>query len=88
MRVLGRAPAAQGIFEVASMGQAIATLEAAVAAEEATGNGRPADSAADSSAEGSNEAAGGAVSLRRRVWPLVEMLRRAKDAGEPVVWGV
>ena len=28
------------------------------------------------------------VVLRQRLWPLVEMLRRAHAAGEPVVWGV
>ena len=28
------------------------------------------------------------VSLRQRVWPMIEMLRRAHAAGEPVVWGV
>ena len=28
------------------------------------------------------------VALRQRLWPLVEMLRRAQAAGEPVVWGV
>jgi hypothetical protein len=26
--------------------------------------------------------------LRRRLWPMVEMIRRAQAAGEPVVWGV
>jgi hypothetical protein len=26
--------------------------------------------------------------LRRRLWPMVEMIRRAQAADEPVVWGV
>ena len=39
-----------------------------------------------------DEAQGGAarpgITLRQRVWPMIEMLRRAQAAGEPVVWGV
>jgi hypothetical protein len=29
-----------------------------------------------------------ALGLRQRLWPMVEMLRRAQAAQEPVVWGV
>jgi hypothetical protein len=29
-----------------------------------------------------------AVGLRQRLWPVVEMLRRAHAADAPVVWGV
>ena len=28
------------------------------------------------------------VGLKQRVWPMVEMLKRAKAANEPIVWGV
>jgi hypothetical protein len=28
------------------------------------------------------------VSLRRRVWPMVEMMKRAQAGNEPIVWGV
>jgi Domain of unknown function (DUF1840) len=28
------------------------------------------------------------VSLRQRVWPMVEMMKRAQAAREPIVWGV
>jgi len=28
------------------------------------------------------------VGLRQRLWPMIEMLRRAHAAGVPVVWGV
>ncbi len=27
------------------------------------------------------------VSLRQRVWPMVEMMKRALAAKEPIVWG-
>jgi len=84
MRIVGREPSAKGIFEVGALGSVLTALEAAVAAEEAAGV------KADEGVEGGGEAAAAAaaVSLRSRVWPLVEMLRRAQRAGEPVVWGV
>ena len=75
LRLLGRAPAARGIIEVAAMAAAIAALEAAVAAEE--------QPQADD-----DEQAGRNVGLRQRVWPMVEMLKRALAEQQPVVWGV
>ncbi len=75
--LLGREPAATGIIETAAMPAALATLEAAVAAEAQAGRKDEVDAAGEP-----------AVSLRRRVWPMVEMLRQAHAAGQPVVWGV
>ena len=79
MRLIGREPALKGIIEVAAMADVIRQLEAAVAAEEAV---RQAEGERDDSA------AERKVGLRQRVWPMVEMLRRAERAGHPVVWGV
>jgi hypothetical protein len=84
LRLIGREPAAQGIIEVAAMPAAIGALQAAVAADEAA---RADTTDADDEAE---PAAGARdpVSLRSRLWPMVEMLKRAQAGGEPVVWGV
>lgn len=84
MRIVGREPAAKGIFDLDAMGAVLTALEAAVAAEETASV--KADEGVDNGAEAA--AGAGTVSLRSRVWPLVEMLRRAQRAGEPVVWGV
>lgn len=77
LRLIGREPAAKGILESQSLLGAIAQLQEAVAAEEAqreqAGAGVP---RADK------------VSLRQRVWPMIEMMKRAQAAGEPIVWGV
>ena len=81
LRLLGREPSAKGIIEVAAMPAAIAALEAAVAAAEA----RPPAASAE---EGDDEPARPGVSLRQRVWPMVEMMKRAAAAGHPIVWGV
>jgi Domain of unknown function (DUF1840) len=77
MRLVGREPAAKGIFEVAHMPQLIAALEQAVAADEAA---RKQDS-------DEPQVKGDGVSLRQRVWPLVEMLRRCHAAKEVITWG-
>jgi Domain of unknown function (DUF1840) len=80
MRVVGREPAAKGIFEVEHMAALIEQLERAVADDEAARR--------QQQAEGRESAAGGdAVSLRQRVWPLVEMLRRCHAAREVITWG-
>lgn len=80
LALLGREPAAQGIIEVAAMPAALAALQAAIAAEEAA----PADGAA-----ADDEPAGArAVALRQRLWPMIEMLKQAHAAGQPIVWGV
>lgn len=83
LRLIGKDPAASGIVEVVQMPAAIAALQAAVAADEAARaergeRGEPADDA---------PAAKG-ISLRQRVWPMVELMRRAHAAEQVIVWGV
>jgi Domain of unknown function (DUF1840) len=100
LRLLGREPAAQGIFEVDDMPSLIATLQAAVASTNATNgndgndgnNGHNNTSIAHAAANAANAAddadTAPAVSLRQRLWPMVEMLRAAHAARAVVVWGV
>jgi hypothetical protein len=80
LQLLGREPAAKGIIEVADMGGAISVMQSAVQAEEAR-------MAAASDDDGGGGASGQGVSLRQRLWPMIEMLKRAQAAKEPVVWG-
>lgn len=80
MRIVGREPAAKGIFEVADMPALIAALESAVAADEAA---RRQAAEEDPAPQGKGEG----VTLRQRVWPLVEMLRRCHAAREVITWG-
>ncbi len=77
MKIIGREPAAKGIIEPAAMDAAIAALEAAIAAETAPAGDEEDDRDGPRS-----------VSLRQRAWPLIEMLKRARAEGQPVVWGV
>jgi hypothetical protein len=78
LRILGREPSAKGIVDVEQLAPAIAALRAAVRDDEAR-----ADADDDEDAPGRN-----AVSLRQRLWPMIEMFERALDAKQPVVWGV
>ncbi|MCP5287206.1 MAG: DUF1840 family protein [Burkholderiaceae bacterium] len=83
LRILGREPAAKGIIEAAAMPAAIAALQAAVAHAEAA-----ADTDTPNAGDAETETPARGVSLRQRVWPMVEMLRRAHAEDAPVVWGV
>jgi hypothetical protein len=82
LEILGREPAPKGIFEVRDLPRLIATLEAAIAQDDA------ARAAAGASDDDDSAPGGDAVSLRRRAWPLLEMMRRALAADAVIVWGV
>jgi hypothetical protein len=84
MQLLGREPAAKGIFEVAALPAAIQSLEAGVAEDEAA----RAQAEADAKAKGEKLPPREGVSLRQRVWPLVELMKRAQGAGHDITWGV
>lgn len=80
LAIIGKPPAPQGIVDVDQLPAAIAALEAAAAAEPRRG---PQD---DDEPRGGDR--GDAVSLRQRVWPMVEMMKRSLEERQPVVWGV
>jgi hypothetical protein len=79
MRLLGREPAPKGIFEVDHMPGLIAALKQAVDADEAVRKPAADDDATAGKGDG--------VSLRQRVWPLLEMMRRCQAAREVITWG-
>lgn len=83
LRAAGREPSAQGIFEPSAMPAAIAAMERAVAEADAARA-----EAERKAAEDGVKLPPAGVGLRQRVWPLVEMMRRAEAAGDPIVWGV
>lgn len=84
LRALGREPAAQGIIEPADMAAAIVAIEQAVAADEAA----RADAEREAAEAGTRLPPRDGVALRQRLWPMIDLLRRAAAADTPVVWGV
>jgi len=85
LRVLGREPAAQGIIEPAAMPAAIGAIERAVAQDEAARRAAAEEAGVD---EEGGDAVRSVVSLRQRLWPLIDMLRRSHAEDAAVVWGV
>jgi len=84
LRAIGKEPTANGIIEPATMPAAIRAIEEAIAREEA--QRRKAD--AQAVAEGRTPSRADGVTLRQRMWPLVEMLKRANGEDKEIVWGV
>ncbi len=85
--VLGKTPGPQGIITVPQMAAAIAALEAAVARERAAA--RPPPDTASTEPEGTAEAVPAtAITLAQRAWPMLELLKAAAHAQQPVTWGV
>jgi hypothetical protein len=84
LRAAGREPAPQGIFGPAALPAARAAIERAVADDDAA----RAEAEAKATAEGVKPPKADGIGLRQRAWPLVEMMKRAESAGEPIVWGV
>jgi hypothetical protein len=84
LRLLGRDPAPKGIVEPRDMPAAIAALRAAIEQAERrasqTGTAAPPGATPEGEAEPP-------VSLRRRLWPMIDMFERAARADVPVVWG-
>ena len=84
LRAIGREPAAQGIIEPPAMAAAMAAIAQAVAADEAS----RAAAEAEAAALGQHLPAQAGVGLRQRLWPMLDLLKRASAADAPVVWGV
>ena len=84
LRTIGKSPAAKGIVEVAHMPAAMQAIEAAITADESAHE----RAGQDARSSGQSAPSRDGVSLRQRAWPLVEMMKRAHAAGEPIVWGV
>jgi len=84
LTLLGREPVAKGILLVAELPQAMRQLEQAATDDDAV------FAAAQAEAEAAGEPAPRreGISLRQRVWPLLELMRHSVNAEEPVVWGV
>ncbi len=84
LRAIGREPEAKGIIEPPTMAAAIGGIERAIEQDEAA----RAEAQREAAAKGMTLKPADGVTLRQRLWPMVEMLRRAQAADQPIVWGV
>ena len=91
LKLIGKEPGAQGIILPSEMLTAIDVLNAAVAqeelahqaAKEAAQNGNVQEAGAAPTVDGPRT-----ISLKQRVVPFIDMLRRAHAEDKEVVWGV
>lgn len=87
LKLLGKTPGPQGILEVKDMPAALATLRALT-------DEVPKPAAAENEESGEHVSlpepafADEPVSLRKRAWPLIQMIERAQAEDKPIVWGV
>ncbi|MDX9842593.1 MAG: DUF1840 domain-containing protein [Aquabacterium sp.] len=93
LKLLGKAPAAQGIIETKDMPAALQILRALgdEVAEDEASRDIERDEDPDERDAGDQRGAdfqGERVSLRLRAWPLIQMLEKAHAADKPIVWGV
>ena len=84
LEIIGKDAGPTGIIQTGQMTAAIAAIEAAVAREEAD----PQAPARQAPAGGQVPLRADGVTLRQRAVPFLDMLRRAGQAGEDIVWGV
>lgn len=83
LRIVGKEPGAKGIFTVEQMPDAIAALQAAIDREK-----REPTPEANEDDDERDDARPATVSLAQRAWPLIDMMRDAHKAGQPITWGV
>ena len=84
LEIVGKDPGPKGIILPEQMPAAIQALEAAIALEEAQQKA----AMEEARAEGKVPPRFGAVSLRQRAVPFIDMLKRCSAAGKEIVWGV
>lgn len=83
LELLGREPSAQGILAWEDLPALIERLERAVEQDDAFW----AEAQAQAEAQG-QQVRRPEVSLRQRMWPMREMMRRCHVERQPIVWGV
>ena len=88
LTLMGKTPGASGIVTVQQIPEAIAALEAAVAADEARPPAEDGPEGEEQQQQDREEERADTVRLRQRVAPFVDMLRRSAAQGADVVWGV
>lgn len=81
--IVGKGPGAPGILTVAQIPAALTALRKAVAQERAAAASNPEPLEPEDHSETPTHTP---VSLAQRVWPLVDLLEAAAQAGEPVTW--
>jgi Domain of unknown function (DUF1840) len=84
LEIIGKDPSATGIILPDQMAVAQAAIQQAIEHEEAQQKA----AIQDAKAQGKSVPVFEAISLRKRAWPMVEMLQRCAKEKAPITWGV
>lgn len=82
--ILGKDAGAKGIITPEQMHGATSALQAAIVEEEAQQQA----AIAEAKSKGEVPPTFDAINLRKRAWPLVEMMQRSAKEAVPITWGV
>jgi len=89
LHIIGKTVTPKGILILADIPAAIRALEVAIARADEQSRLATADDAKEATDdEDPREDKVPPVGLRQRAWPMVEMMKAASAAGEPITWGV
>jgi hypothetical protein len=89
LAIIGKDAGPKGIITVEQLGPAIEALQQAVDRDRAAG--QPPETNEPADGEGRDDPAVDSqrsVSLSQRAWPLLEMMNAARNADQPITWGV
>lgn len=84
LRLMGREPAARGIFQAADLPGLMQALEVGITADEVQFQ----QAVEEARAAGEPELRREGVTLRQRAWPLQELMQRSAREDADIVWGV
>lgn len=84
LEIMGKDPGPTGIVLPEQMAAAQEAIQRAVENEEAQQKA----AIAEAKAQGKPAPSFDALTLRKRAWPMLEMLQRCAKAKEPITWGV
>jgi len=87
LSIIGKAHSSQGVITPAEMSDAIARLQSASRADDAS-RAATEIKAADADQVEDTDAEPEPIRLSQRSFPLIEMLKRSQTAGEPILWGL
>jgi hypothetical protein len=82
LEIIGKEPGAKGIITPGEMDAAVKALQAAVLDEQQDPLAAQPQDGGDPASQAER------VTLRQRVLPMIEMLRRCEKANREIVWGV
>lgn len=83
LRLIGREPAPRGIIESKALPAAMAALEVAIAHDEQIYAEHGKEDIDPAPADGAPR-----VRLHQRIWPMLEMMKRAQAESADIVWGI